>query len=284
MIKSPLKFPGNKHKQLPTLLQLIGAGGSHHLVDPFSGSGVVGLNFDGTCQFNDANEHVYNFFKAVQQYPKELVYKAEPLFEKGNKKTSYDVVRHTYNKLSNSKQELNSFQNTCVLRAALFLYLNKHGFNGLVRFNQKNEWNVPFGDHKSPYFPENEIKLLNAKLVNSTLTNLDFRSLLHNLPRAEGSMVVYCDPPYVPLSETSNFTQYDGSHFTLEDHMGLKIMATRAAKKGYRVIISNNKTEFTKALYKDADELHEVAVSRTIAASGACRKSVIEVVAVYYAK
>src|SRR5699024_1738481 len=85
-------------------------------------------------------------------------------------------------------------------RSLLFLYLNRHGYNGLCRYNRKGEFNVPFGRYTKPYFPEAEIhyfaeKAQQAQFICSSYDNV--------MQQADPHSVIYCDPPYQPLSKTA---------------------------------------------------------------------------------
>ncbi len=91
-----------------------------------------------------------------------------------------------------------------VENAARFLYLNRHCFNGLCRYNRRGEFNVPFGKYKKPYFPADEIRAFAEKAKRATFITAHYSETL-DLVR-DGNDVVYCDPPY--LTESDNFTAY----------------------------------------------------------------------------
>ena len=113
-------------------------------------------------------------------------------------------------------------------RAALFLYLNRHGYNGLCRYNNVGEFNVPFGRYKRPYFPEEELRAAAGVLAKTKLTSLDFEEVLG---RAGPGDVVYCNPPYVPLSATASFTDYAAGGFGREEQVRLAAAAADAAAR-----------------------------------------------------
>ena len=92
-------------------------------------------------------------------------------------------------------------------RAVLFLYLNRYGYNGLCRYNLRGEFNVPFGRYKKPYFPEAELYHFAEKAQNAFFY---CESYADSMARADDASVVYCDPPYAPLSATAEL--YGVSH------------------------------------------------------------------------
>lgn len=162
-------------------------------------------------------------------------------------------------------------------RAALFIYLNRHAFNGLCRCNSKGAFNVPFGRYAAPYFPESEMQGFVAKSDRIELICGDFQTAL---ALAGDDDVVYCDPPYVPLSETASFTSYAKGGFDLDDQNRLAERAKQVSEQSQGVLISNHDTAFTRELYKEA-RLETVQVQRNIAAKGSSRQKVDELLAIY---
>ena len=97
----------------------------------------------------------------------------------------------------------------------------------------------------------------------------------------QGKDVVYCDPPYVGLSDTANFTDYASGGFDSQDQRELAALCTNAARQGATALISNHDTPFTRELYKDASEIVPLLVSRTISCKGDTRKKAKELIAIY---
>lgn len=101
------------------------------------------------------------------------------------------------------------------------------------------------------------------------------------IQRAEEDWVIYCDPPYAPLSTTASFTTYSAGGFTLDDQAVLARLARHtAARKGVPVLISNHDIELTRELYRGA-RLDEILVKRTISRNGGTRNKVAELLALY---
>lgn len=276
--KSPLKWAGSKYKLLSYILPLIGT--PKRYCEPFGGSLSVALNVDAQEYIlNDINEDLYSFYTNVN---KSFFIEARDFFlSDNNSREKYNEIKTTFNNSTNSKE-----------RALLFLYLNKHCFNGLSRYNSKGEFNVPYGrESKNPMtgkikilksnFPSDEILNFiqfiennNVTFYNTTFSDLSLYSTL------EKNDVVYFDPPYVPIDETSNFTQYSKDDFNYEQHVELVNLAKLLASKGIKVIISNHDTPITQELYKEA-QLSYLQVQRNISANSSSRKKVGELLAIY---
>lgn len=163
-------------------------------------------------------------------------------------------------------------------RAALFLYLNRHGYNGLCRYNRKGGLNVPFGKYKRPYFPEDELWAFADKAQKATFI---CECYSRTFERLEADHVVYCDPPYVPLSSSANFTTYAANGFSLDDQALLARLARHTVQeRQIPVLINNHATPLTYELYRGA-LLDEIQVKRTISRSVTGRNKVGELLALY---
>lgn len=159
----------------------------------------------------------------------------------------------------------------------MFLYLNRHGYNGLCRYNQQGIYNVPFGLYVKPYFPEIEMRYFYQKAQQATFTQNDFRE---TFMLAQAGDVIYCDPPYAPLVQRSNFSTYTQKKFGEKEQIILADLARMSAARGISVIISNHDTEFTRQQYFDA-EIKAFEVKRSINCLGGNRGSAKELLAVF---
>jgi hypothetical protein len=148
----------------------------------------------------------------------------------------------------------------------LFLYLNRHCFNGLYRVNQKGEFNVPFGKYAAPYFPADEMRRF-AEKANDTkavFIDGDFRHTIPTLCSWHMTRL-FTATPYIPASKTANFTAY-GKPFTLDDHRDLVATLLDAHRQhGTRSVISNSDTPETREIYS-AFNLHAFSVRRSVSA------------------
>ena len=133
--------------------------------------------------------------------PDSVIFEAMKAFRHLNDAENYTVIREAFN-----AQRLDAVE-----RAAAFLYLNRHCFNGLIRYNLDGFFNVGFGKYKAPYFPEEEIKAFKRKAHACVFMKCEAR---RTLALAGAGDVVYCDPPYEPLPGTAGSTNYVGAVFS----------------------------------------------------------------------
>lgn len=267
-MKPVLKWPGGKHK----LAGLIAAalGGGERLVEPFAGSGAVFLNTDyPSYLLADGNADCVAFHRALAADAEGFIGACRALFADGNDRETYARRRARFNALP-----------ACGEKAALFLYLNRFGYNGLVRYNAKRLFNVPFGRYKCPYFPEAEMRAFAEKVARSRVVfrAADFRETLAAVEKGDA---VYCDPPYFPLSKTANFTAYAGGAFGEAEQRELAALAADAAARGVRCVVSNHDLPAVRALYAGAREFIPIRVRRTISRDAANRAEAAELLIVF---
>jgi len=265
-VRPPLKWAGGKFKLLSQITAKLP--NENRLIEPFVGSGVLFLNTNyKSYLLNDKNEHLIDFYKYVKKEGAEFIKYAKRYFaDRYNDPDEYYRLRDKFNTTTDPR-----------MKAALFLYINKHGFNGLCRFNSKGECNVPVGRYKKTYYPENELLLFSKKLKKAKLSSKDFESVMR---QAKPGDAIYCDPPYVPLSSTANFTAYSAGGFSTEDQIRLAALAKEISETGVTVVISNHNTDFTREIYGDA--VSEVfSVQRTISCDGNNRRKAKELIAIY---
>ena len=164
-------------------------------------------------------------------------------------------------------------------RAALFIYLNRHCYNGLCRYNSKGIFNTPFGRYKEPRLPRKQMLHF---IVASRLACFECADYQDTMNKAKKGDVVYCDPPYVPLSATSYFTDYHVGGFNWEDQVLLAEKAAELAKRGVHVVISNHDTKEIRKLYSSGNaKLNSFEVRRNISCDAKNRKKVKELLAVF---
>lgn len=267
-IKPFLKWPGGKFRIINRILEELPS--VSRFVEPFCGSCATYLNVSAKkALICDINKDIINLYRILNKDGAAFVWDAQKLFTpRNNTKEAYLDLRDEFNNTGDP-----------VRRASLFIYLNRHSFNGLVRYNSEGKFNVPFGDYKAPYFPFTELESFCRK-TKSTKTEFlccDFREVFERLVPGD---VVYCDPPYVPLSETANFTTYTGNSFGITEQHDLASLAKEAVKKGIYVILSNHDTTVTRELYKGA-KIKSFSVRRSISCKGETRGEVRELLAVY---
>lgn len=245
---------------------------ARELVEPFVGAGSIFLNSDFEHYLlADINPDLINLYNLLKTEPENYIREARRWFvPENNRKEAYLDVRKQFNDCDD-----------VMYRSLAFLYMNRFGFNGLCRYNKKGGFNVPFGSYKKPYFPEAELEFFAEKAQRATFICAGYHQTFN---QATKESVIYCDPPYAPLSTTANFTSYSGGGFTLDDQAALADLAEKTAQeRGISVLISNHDTILTRRLYHGA-QLNAVKVKRTISRNGAGRNKVDELLALFTAQ
>jgi DNA adenine methylase len=134
--------------------------------------------------------------------------------------------------------------------AAMLIYLNRTGFNGLFRLNRKGGFNVPAGRYTNPTICDAEHVRAVARALSARGVTLECSSFEDALADAGVDDFVYCDPPYAPLSRTSNFAHYTAGGFTTHDHARLQAHVIAAAGRGATVLVSNSSTPEIRRAYR----------------------------------
>jgi DNA adenine methylase len=133
--------------------------------------------------------------------------------------------------------------------AAMLIYLNRTGFNGLFRLNKRGMFNVPAGRYADPRIFVAERLRAVARALSDPLVTLAFEPFDAALADAGRGDFVYCDPPYEPLTRTSNFSRYTADGFTMLDQHRLLQAVTRAAGRGSAIVMSNSSASAILELY-----------------------------------
>jgi|SRR5690554_967845 len=262
-----LKWAGGKYTLVEAISRVLPPG--EKLIEPFVGAGSVFLNTDyPKYLLNDINPDLIHLYQTLKRRPKSFIEDARTLFSvQTNSASAFYSLRTQFNGSTDAYE-----------RSLLFLYLNRHGYNGLCRYNSSGGFNVPYGQYKKPYFPEQELEFFAEKAKRATFTCEPFQN---SFRRARRGHVMYCDPPYLPLSVTANFTSYATQGFSLDEQALLAKKALHASRKRHiPVLISNHDTMQARWLYKAA-QITELQVHRFISQNGATRNKVNELMAYF---
>ncbi|MFM2485554.1 Dam family site-specific DNA-(adenine-N6)-methyltransferase [Celerinatantimonas yamalensis] len=265
-----LKWAGGKFHLIETIRRHLPEGDL--LVEPFLGAGSVFLNTDyPRYLLTDINVDLINLYNLLKRDPERFIADARGFFiATNNEPESYYALR----------QEFNSSVDP-YYRSLLFLYLNRHGYNGLCRYNKSGGFNVPFGRYKKPYFPQAELEFFAQKAQCAEFVCCSYEQTFAKIQAGD---VVYCDPPYAPLSATASFTSYASDGFNQGDQQRLAELAEKACQEqGATVLISNHELAFTRQIYHRA-QLSSLQVRRTISRKGKARIKVDELLALYPAQ
>lgn len=262
-----LKWAGSKYAIRQHVLANLPKG--KRLIEPFMGTGTIFLN----SQYNsyllaEKNPDLIDLFRFIQTEGDKFIKDCEPYFQpENNCAEKYAFFREKFNQLLNKPEHKRE-------RAILFVYLNRHGYNGLCRYNNKGFYNVPFGRYAERILPIEAMRAFHQKSKTAIFEQADFRD---TLKKARKGDVVYCDPPYVPLTTAFRYVPGD---FTTQDHIELAELAEALGKKNIPVIISNHDTPETREYYKNA-RTTELSVFRPINCQTHNRGRAPELIAVF---
>lgn len=242
-------------------------------VEPFVGGGAVFFHLKARCPalraaLRDNNEELINCYRAVRDFPEELMRRLDRLFTRYRREGDdyYYEVRARHEPAAGEELE----------RAARMIFLNKTCFNGLWRVNSRGRFNVPVGSPRAtPLYDRGNLLAASAALRGVELATQDFRV---TLAEAGADDFVYIDPPYVPASATARFTSYTKEDFGPREQQDLAVAAAAAAQRGARVMVSNSETPWVRELYRDF-ALHTVRARRAVNRDGTKRGAVGEIVA-----
>lgn len=270
LVAPVVKWVGGKRQLLPEIKKYSPKKFNTYF-EPFVGGGAVLFELQPKQAIvNDINKELINLYSVIQNNVDELIEKLSDTKKYSNTSECYYKVRE----LDREPKKYNKL--TGVDRAARILYLNKTCYNGLYRVNSMGEFNSPFGSYKNPniinsitlkavskYFNESNIKFLNG----------DFEKTVKTAKKGD---FVYFDPPYAPISKTSNFTGYNENGFGENEQIRLKKLCDILDKKGVKFLLSNSDCDFIKKLYKDYN-IVTIKAKRTINSNANNRGSISEV-------
>lgn len=266
-IKPFLKWAGGKFGVIDDLLAHMPHG--HRLIEPFAGGGSIFLNagFDEAI-VSDACQDLILTYQVMQREPLALIDKANVMFREGNNPEYFDDIKVRFNRRDMTQME----------RAAAFIYLNRHCYNGLMRYNRQGEFNVGFGKYRQPYFPLAELEAFSAVASRCTFAVADCNDTV--ALAGEGD-VVFCDPPYEPMPGKSGFTNYSGQSFRFDDQVRLAQSLKAAHQRGASVVITNSGAPAIRELYTSMGfDVRPLRARRSISCTGETRETVTDIIGV----
>lgn len=240
--------------------------------EPFVGSGAIFFRLYRENQvrraiLSDLNAELIDAYLAIRDHVAEVI---SILSEFPHSKEFYYEIRRK-----------DSWKLNLPERAARMIYLNKTGYNGLYRVNQQGQFNVPFGRYKSPKYLDRE----NLLAVSQALQNVEILCASFDtvLEMAQAGDWVYFDPPYVPVSQTANFTAYHANGFDLQDQERLRDVCMTLSRNNVYIMVSNSDTAIVRSLYQSRYfAIDEVLANRAINCNGAKRGKITELVITNY--
>lgn len=263
-----LKWVGGKRQIMPEIVQLLPRQMSRlRYYEPFLGGGAVLFHLQPrNAVVNDFNTELVNVYTTIRDNVDELI---EDL------RIHVNEPEYFYNLRGIDRTA--DFQNlTSVQRASRVIYLNKTCFNGLYRVNNSGEFNAPFGRYKNP----NIINEPTLRAVKTFLkgSEIEFRSgdYADAVADADRNSFVYLDPPYHPVSESSNFTGYVQGGWADADQIRLRELCDDLNNRGVKFLLSNSATDFIKEQYSNYN-IKIIKANRSINSDSSKRGEVDEV-------
>jgi DNA adenine methylase len=271
MIKPFLHWVGGKRQLLPLIKQYIPKQYNVYY-EPFLGAAAVLFDIQPKIAVvNDFNSELVNCYESIRDDLVNVIGRLE-LFPEDEE--SYYKIRSMDRDIG-WKNSDNSF------KAARTIYLNKTCFNGLYRVNSKGQFNVPYGKHKKKFEIEKDTLVDVSTYLNNTsisILNTDFSQAIKGADKGD---FIYFDPPYDPVSDTSNFTSYTTEGFDKKDQTRLFYTFKELSDRGCYCMLSNAGTDFIKDLYKEF-KIVEVQATRVLNCKGDKRGKVSEVLIMSY--
>lgn len=247
-----LKWAGGKTQLISELIPMIP---EHYgkYIEPFFGGGAFFFYLRPICGvIADSNPELINLYKAIANDVNAV--KHYLALYKNAEEVFYEVRAKDWTLLS--KEEA----------AARTIFLNRTCFNGLYRVNQKGQFNVPFGRYKNPkILDEFQLDSASELLKRTTIVLGDYKTVLKDY--AKPGDLIFLDPPYLPISEYSDFKRYTKEQFYEEDHIELAEEFKRLDDMGCTLVLTNSNHPLVHDLYKSY-ELEIIKTKRYISCNG----------------
>ena len=291
MSRPLLKWAGGKRQLLPQLRRFYPAAFNRY-IEPFFGSGAVFFDLHGAGRLRDhhvllidANADLIGCYEAVRDAPDDVAEALERLAEahaRDGRAQYYNVRDGQFNPLRERLRRPDGHIAYTPALAAMLIYLNRTGFNGLFRLNARGGFNVPAGRYARPNIVDRGKLRLVADALARPGVRLRWGSFDTALDVAVAGDFLYFDPPYAPLTRTASFTSYTAPRFDAADHVRLQQVVIALARRGCLVLVSNSTADEIAALYeRNADAraagLRTVRVAaRRAINSNASRRGVID--------
>jgi DNA adenine methylase len=251
-----LKWAGGKRQLLPVLRGVYPASFGRYF-EPFAGSAAVFFDLSARdrlghgAELIDRNADLIACYQAVRDEPDAVVRELGRLAEghaRGGSAHYYDV-RDAFNRLRLQRPSRNGAASA---RAAMFLYLNRTGYNGLYRLNASGAFNVPAGRYARPRICDPPLIHAASAVMHASSVRLRVGTFEDAAADAQADDFLYFDPPYAPLSATAAFTTYTASGFGADEQRRLRDSVVALHQRGCHVVVSNSSAPLVLDLYEEA--------------------------------
>jgi DNA adenine methylase len=245
-----VKWAGGKTALLPELLKRVPPKfGTYY--EPFVGAGALFFALQPErAVIADANHRLMCTYAALAEAPESVI---------------TQLRRHDFNHTDAYYylvRDIDIDARPTSKIAAWFIYLNKTCFNGLYRVNKSGKFNVPIGSYKNPTICDEEnLRACSAALQGVTIRRSDFEETVSTAKEGD---FCYFDSPYVPVTQTADFTSYTVDGFTYKDQVRLLNTAKALKARGVHVMLSNSATLLVESLYDEHFTLDRVEVRRNV--------------------
>ncbi len=251
-----VKWAGGKRQLIPQIKERMPEKYNNYF-EPFVGGGAVTFELlPANALINDINKALINTYKQIQTGPEDFIRTIKKLdtnmWEDG--KEYYYSLRERYNdKLMKAEYD--------VELAALFVFINKHCFNGLYRVNGKGLFNVPYNNSRHSSIDEKTIRATAEYLKGVKIIDGDFEAACNDAKKGD---FVFIDSPYAPLNPTS-FESYTKEGFDIKSHKRLAKYYEELTARGCYCMLTNHNTELINELYGNKGyKIDVVSVKRFI--------------------
>ena len=230
-----LKWAGGKAQLLDSLAPFVSSHSGRY-VEPMIGGGALFFALAPQhALIADVNPELIGFYRTIVEHLDAVLsqYDAWSFDEQ----TFYDLRSLRFEDLDR------------VTAAARLLYLNRSCFNGLYRVNRDGMFNVPWGRYKKKFEPNRDhFEAARAILARTRIERGDFREVL--LEGAEAGDLIFLDPPYVPVSQHSDFKRYTRAQFHDDDHREMAELIERLSERGCEFVVTNSNHSLVHDLYQ----------------------------------
>lgn len=268
LISPFVKWVGGKRQLLKEIEQELPKDLSRlKFFEPFVGGGALFFHLQPRCAaINDVNPDLVNAYETIKTDVEGLI---------RNLKTHKNEVDYFYEiRALDREKKFSKLSN--IERASRLIYLNKTCFNGLYRVNNSGEFNSPFGRYENPNIVNEPVLRAVSHFLNANdikITNFDYETSLINI---DGNALVYFDPPYHPISDSSNFTGYVAGGWGEDEQKRLRDLCDQLTDKGVKFLLSNSSAPLIYDLYNKY-QIKTIKAARSINSVGTKRGDVDEV-------
>lgn len=251
-----VKWAGGKRQLLPQIKERMPEK-YNDFYEPFVGGGAVTFELlPENALINDINKALINTYLQIRDVPEEFLREVHKLDEEmweDGKEYYYSLREHYNDKLMKAEFD--------VELAALFVFINKHCFNGLYRVNGKGLFNVPYNNSRRLSVEDYSIMEISKYLKTVTIIDGDFEVACK---KAKKKDFIFIDSPYAPLNPTS-FESYTKEGFDVESHKRLAKLFDELTQRGCYCMLTNHNTDFINELYGGKGyKIEVVSVKRMI--------------------